>query len=210
MINAIDRQKIRRPVRKSVQRLRWFTILFHEQKEQASIRTGNVYNIEKSILSKAFANWLRDFEAQKPKRQEDKLAYVGFAAGLMLRQLVVNDPASIDAVPENADLSNPAYFWPEGYLYVYFCLHVRGLVVEQDFLGRQSLSTELDNIRVWWSFRENVRDDPSLAIPFLELFAGEKPKWEIPSLFLGGHARQIAANAKNLQGSGELGRKSAR
>lgn len=197
MMSVIDLPKDRRPVRKAVQRLRGFITLFDEQVILTSTQTSNRYQVDQSILAKAFASWLRVFQAHKPDRQEDRLAYVGFAAGLMLRELVTKKPARIQAAPGNADLSKPAYFWPEGYLYVAFCLNVRGLVVEQDFHGRQRRSQELDDIRVWWSFKENVREDPSAAIAFLDLFAGEEPNWEMPGLFSSGGARQITSRPNN-------------
>lgn len=136
--------------------------------------------------------WLRAFEAQKPAQEADKPAYVGFTAGLMLRSLLRHKPVSLRDKPANADLSNPAYFWPEGYLYVAFCLNVRGLVLETDFRFEQHLSEALQEPRTWWSFRENVNEDPSLAIAFLDLFAGEEPEWSMPELFRTGRVREVA------------------
>ena len=42
---------------------------------------------------------------------------------------------------------------------------------------------DLGDLRTWWSFRENVFEDDSLAIAFLQLFAGVEPNWTTPSLF---------------------------
>ena len=129
---------------------------------------------------------LKAFTAQKPKAAADKLAFVGFAAGLMLRTLITRKPVSVAGMPENADPALPACFWPEGHLYVAYCLHVRSLVLEKDFKGRQHATEHLGELRTWWSFKENVEQDPAWAIAFLDLFAGEEPDWHVPGLFRGG------------------------
>ena len=180
------------PLRKSVQRMRWFIGAFEEQVRRTETETANSYQIDRGALAEVFVEWLKAFEAQKPARDEDKRAYVGFAAGLMLRTLIRRKPASLTARPDGADETNPAYFWPEGYLYVAFCLNVRGLVLENDFDAEQHPNAALTETGTWWSFRENVREDPSLAIAFLDLFAGDQPEWSMPELFRTGRVREIA------------------
>ena len=193
------------PLRKSAQRLRWFVGAFESQVESTERETGNRYSVDRGAIADVFAEWLKAFEAQKPEREEDKQAYVGFAAGLMLRTLIRKKPVSLVEKPEGADESNPAYFWPEGYLYVAFCLNVRGLVLETDFHSEQHPSAALKETRTWWSFRENVAEDPSLAIAFLDLFAGDQPEWTMPELFRTGHVREIANRfyAREVIGSDE-------
>ena len=180
-----------KPVRKRAQRLRWFIEVFEKQVEETAGETGNQFDLNRAGLAEVFSEWLEAFNAQKPQSPEDQRAYVGFAAGLMLRALLRHKPVS-GHVSEDADTSNPAYFWPEGYLYVVFCLNVRGMVIEMDFEGEQSLSPELDDLRTWWSFKENVGEDPSMAIAFLDLFAGDAPEWTTPDIFQSGGVDQIS------------------
>lgn len=180
------------PIHKSAQRLRWFVDAFERQVRNTEAQTGNSFAVDRGILARVFADWLKSFETQKPKSDADKPAYVGFAAGLMLRTLIKHKPVSLAHKPDGADDSNPAYFWPEGYLYVAFCLNVRGLVLETDYHHEQRVSDELKETRTWWSFRENVTKDPSLAIAFLDLFAGDEPEWTMPELFRTGRARELA------------------
>ena len=180
------------PLRKSAQRLRWFVDAFEDQVRNTEAQTGNAFSVDRGSLAEVFADWLKSFEAQKPTRDDDKPAYVGFAAGLMLRTLIKHKPVSLTNRPEGADDSNPAYFWPEGYLYVAFCLNVRGLVLEADYHFEQHPSDALNETRTWWSFKENVHEDPSLAIAFLDLFAGDEPEWIMPQLFRTGRMREIA------------------
>ncbi len=180
------------PVRKSAQRLRWFVKAFEAQLARIEAQTGNRFVLDHGRLSGVFLDWLAAFNAQKPEAPEDRPAYVGFAAGLMLKALIERAPLTLEARPEGAELDRPAWFWPEGYAYVAFCLNVRGLVLEKDFQAAQVLSADLDDPRTWWSFRENVAEDPALAIAFLDHFAGERPDWNMPDLFRGRRFRSFA------------------
>lgn len=174
------------PLHKAARRYRWFVQAFDYQREATAKETGNTYEVDNERLTEVFADWLSAFEAQKPEDGKDNLAYVGFAAGLMLRSLIRHKPVRCTAKPEDAAADNPAWFWPEGYLYVAFCLNVRGLVLQSDFHGEQRPSDLLGEMRTWWSFKENVSEDPSQAIAFLDLFAGDEPQWQMPQVF---HAR---------------------
>ena len=171
------------PLRKSAQQLRWFVQNFEKQAHRTEAQTGNTFSVDREVLTQVFVEWLRSFEAQKPSQEAAKEAYVGFAAGLMLRNLVRRDPVAVTSLAPDADLDNPAYFWPEGYLYVAFCLNVRGRVLEQDFDITQTLSDTLSETRTWWSLRENVLEDPAIAIAFLDLFVGNEPQWSAPDVF---------------------------
>lgn len=186
-----EAQIAQQPLRKSAQRLRWFVDAFECQVRQTETRTGNLFSIDRGALARVFAQWLKAFKAQKPAQDSDKPAYVGFAAGLMLQTLIKHKPVSLAKRPEGADQSKPAYFWPEGYLYVAFCLDLRGLVLETDFHAEQHPSDALNETRIWWSFRENVQEDPSLAIAFFDLFAGGEPEWTMPGLFRTGRIREL-------------------
>jgi hypothetical protein len=179
------------PVRKAVRRLRGFRASFEEQVRSTSARTGIRYAIDSEKLTASFMGWLEAFEAQKPSQETDKAAYVGFAAGLMLRSLITHNPVRVLGLPEKADSADPAYFWPEGHLYVAYCLNIRGIVLEQEFHTPQTQSEALGDVSTWWTFRENVREDPALAIAFLDLFSGQEPDWSMPALFTSQRYREV-------------------
>ena len=171
------------PVRRAMRRMRWFKRSFAEQIGAISAESGVEYGIHNDRLAQAFVTWLRAFEAQKPTEPTARRAFTNFASGLMLRQLIRDVPLGVVSIPVGSDASNPAYYWPEGYAYVAYCLNVRAAVLAQDFDETLNLVPDLANIRTWWSFKENVTEDPSLAIAFLDLFSGENPNWSTPSLF---------------------------
>lgn len=182
-----------RPVRKAIRRLRWFVKSFREQVARTSAATGVQFAIDDAKTTAVFIDWVRAFDAQKPADPQDRRAYVGFAAGLMLRALIRKNPLTIVSRPLKVDAENPAYFWPEGYVYVAFCLNLRAAVLVQDFHEDQRLAPELTDLRSWWSFRENVSEDSSLSIAFLDLFAGEDPDWTMADVFRPSETRQIIA-----------------
>lgn len=170
-------------LRKSIQRLRWFKSTFGEQVDATSVRTGIIYQINSQILTGCFLDWIRQFEASKPKNHDDRYAYVGHAAGRMLKQLIMKNPLKVVELPKAADKDLPEYFWPEGFVYVSYCLNVRQSILRQDFNADIEPTADLNNIRAWWSFKENVAELPDYAISFLDLFAGQEPNWESPGLF---------------------------
>ena len=170
-------------LRKSARRLRWFKEAFYCQTAQLSGQTGITFEVDDKILRGAFFSWLKAFEAQLPTRERDRPDFVNFAAGLMLRELVKAIPAKATSLPSDTDKANPAYYWPEGYLYVSLCLNIRAAILEQDFDFESESSPDLDDLGTWWSFKENVSEDANLAIGFLDQFAGVKPSWSVPSIF---------------------------
>ncbi|MEM9223061.1 MAG: hypothetical protein AAGB11_11750 [Pseudomonadota bacterium] len=171
------------PASKAIRRLRWFITAFERQVDQTAIATGISFDVSQTALVQVFAEWIRAFDAQKPAADDDRRAYVGFAAGLMLRALMRRAPLTVLSFPPDADHADPRYFWPEGYVYTQFCLDGRGLVLKQDFDESQEVIAAYSDVEVWWSFKENAQEDTNLAIAYLEMFAGDEPHWSTPSNF---------------------------
>ena len=171
------------PLRRSARRLRWFKETFSRQTALLSEQTGVTFEVDDKVLRRAFLSWLTAFEAQLPTQEQEKPDYVNFAAGLMLRELIKAEPAKATNMPPDVDESNPAHFWPEGYLYVALCLNIRAAVLEQDFDFENDLLPSMDDLHSWWSFKENISEDINLAIGFFDHFAGVEPSWLIPSVF---------------------------
>lgn len=170
----------RTPYYKSVQRLRGFIASFRAHVERFEAETGATCRIDETKLAQAFLDWLRAFDAQKPGDDDPREPFVGFAAGLMLAKLIAKAPVSVSVAASGGraeDADDPLPIWPEGRLYVAYCLDVRTQVLEKDFDRRCRAAPAMDDPRVWTSFRENMREDPALAIGYLDLFAGDEPNW---------------------------------
>lgn len=170
-------------LRKEAQKLRWFINAFSEHMERTEKDTGNSFNLSQEKLVKVFHDWLKSFEHQKPKYLEQYPSYVGFASGLMLKYLLHHQPVEVKSKQKEADNNKPEYFWPEGYLYVGYCLNIRSLVLDKDFGIQTTFSEDLQDLRTWWSFKENISEDTSNALAFLDLFAGSSPNWNTPNIF---------------------------
>jgi len=171
------------PVRKSVRRLRWFKEAMHRQIDVMHAQYGIQYDVDDDEICLLFLRWLKSFEAQKPREDFNRNDYVNFTGGLMLRELVKSKPVTVKSLPAGADQSNPVYFWPEGYVYVALCLNIRAAVFEQEFDVEKHVSPMMDDLQTWWSFKENMNEDPNLATGFFDLFAGVEPSWTMPSIF---------------------------
>lgn len=173
----------RSSTRRSVRRFRWFRQAITMQMNAISEEMCIEFQLNPESLRIAFLHWIKKFDASKPNNKDFRQAYVGFASGLMLCELIKAEPFLVTKIPVQGDQNKPAYFWPEGYAYVTFCLNMRLTVLEQDFNFQTEISPKFEDIATWWSFKENVSIDISRAIGFLDLFSSTTPNWNLPSVF---------------------------
>ncbi|GHA52196.1 hypothetical protein GCM10008927_16930 [Amylibacter ulvae] len=66
------------------------------------------------------------------------------------------------------------------------------MVIKADFNHEQHPSAVVNDLRTWWSFKENVEQDSTQAIGFLDLFAGDQPEWTMRGLFKSGQINSVA------------------
>ena len=171
------------PINKSARRLRWFMKAFADQIADVTQRTGIEFAVDNACLRKVFLKWVSRFEHQKPHIDPIRQFYITYPAAIMLQELILNKPLKIHSLPEGADVSQPAYFWPEGYAYVLLCMNVRSAVIEELLDVKTDKGARFNNINTWRSFKENAHEDPSTTIGFFQLFVGEEPQWESTNRF---------------------------
>ena len=171
------------PFRVAVRRLRWVRSALVSQLEAITAETGVPYEINDRQLAAAFVAWLRRVEAQNPRDPDRRRAFFDFAAGLMLQELLLKMPIAAGPLPPGADTDRAEYFWPEGFACTLFCVNVRAAVLAQEFDATTDITPDFFDIRGWWSFRENVREQASSAIGFFDLFVGREPDWIMPTVF---------------------------
>jgi hypothetical protein len=126
-------------------------------------------------------------EKKKAFAKVDRADFVIFAAGLVLRELIRQEPAKVaerglqpplsSVGPEMTDIVD---FWPEGFLYTNFCVSAIAAVYEQEFGETPAIDKCADDLRTWWSDRENVAEMPAYAVAFLDRFLGAEPNWLLP------------------------------
>ena len=181
------------PLRISVRRLRWFRAAFQKFTTEVGAKIGCEFRIDDAKLAEIFVRWLRAIESQKPSDKSARKVFFEFAAGLMLREFTADMPLQAMSPPDKVGADSAAAFWPEGYVCTLFCLTVHAAAAEQEFHNRPDLAPAFDDLRHWWSFRENIRQDNSFSVGFLQLLLGHQPNWAMPDVFCARLQQEISA-----------------
>lgn len=164
-----------------------FRAAFEDDARRLGARHGWRYDIDEQALARMFFDWIDAIGGEADGARANRAGFTLFCGGLALAGLVRDAPAR--AHRTGAPAPDPgreiaadriARFWPEGFLYVDFCIGVVSAVFEQEFGAPPPLDPCLDDLRTWWSFRENVTEDPALAAGFLDRFFGREPDWTFP------------------------------
>ena len=179
----------RSQLRRSIRRLAAFSRLTQIGLDQFNTRYGTDLQISSRKLTRAFLEWVRKFDAERELAARDRRDFSHFAAGLLMSSLIRNRPVEpVPSVGASATRGQPVSpeqaliaFWPEGAFYFEFCITVLDKVLMEQSLEGIHISPQAMELRSWQSFRENVQDDPNLAIPFLDLFLGGDPVWDFPT-----------------------------
>lgn len=171
------------PLRIAVRRLRWFKQAFLRHAEAQGRDLGCTFDVDEAKLAAVFVRWLTAIEQQKPSDKGQRQAFFEFAAALMLRELVADMPVRATGPATLAPSNSAAEFWPEGYCCTMFCLSVHSAAMAQEFHASTAFDPALDDLRHWWSFRENAREDAGFSAGFLQMILGNQPNWMFPDVF---------------------------
>lgn len=188
-------------LRHRLRRLRWFRATFRSSAAMVTSHFGLRFDIDETKLTKVFLDWIEIMETQKDFARVDRADFIVFAAGLVLRELIRQGPARVageTAALPDADpaLVEIARFWPEGFLYTNYCVSAISAVCEQEYGTAPTLDACVDDLRTWWSYRENATEMPSYAVAFLDRFLGSEPNWVMPDL---AQSRKAMRNALAAQ-----------
>ena len=174
-------------LRHRLRQLRWFRATFRSSAKVVSETFGVRFEIDEAKLTRAFLDWIEVMEAQKRFASVDRADFIVFAAGLVLRELIRQAPArEISGLTEmidteaNTGTAEIVRFWPEGFLYTNYCVSAILAVHEQEFGTAPSIDKCADDLRTWWSYRENATEMPAYAVAFLDRFLGAEPNWITP------------------------------
>ena len=162
-----------------LRRLSFFDGHFRKHVAEIAKRHRLNVSIEPIRLTRAFLAWGEDFTGQRAAAAIDRRDYIVFTAGMLLIRLLEIDPMAVvpSATPPDDEI---VAFWPEGYVYTEYCLQVLRAVLEQEFAERPAVTSLAQDLRIWWSFRENVAEDHARALGFFDLFVGSEPNWTLP------------------------------
>ena len=174
-------------LRHRLRQLRWFRATFRKHASLLRELYGVEYDIDEKKLTEAFLNWVELVDQNKRFAKVDRKDFITFAAGLVLRELIRLSPARAIFSPKHAAgdaarLYEIVDFWPEGFLYTNYCICAIAAVQEQEFGTVPDIDQCANELRTWWSYKENVSEMPGYAIAFLDKFLGGEPNWVMPDL----------------------------
>lgn len=179
-------------LRHRLRQLRWFRATFRGSAKAISENFGVRFELNEARLTRAFLDWIEILERQKRFAAVDRADFIVFAAGLMLRELIQQAPARevsgliqptetvSTETAANSRMQAIVRFWPEGFLYTNYCVSVISAIHEQEFGRALNIDQCADDLRTWWSYRENVTEMPAYAVAFLDRFLGAEPDWITP------------------------------
>ena len=158
-------------LRHRLRRLRWFRMAFRKNAAVIADHYGYHFVIDETKLTRAFLNWIETVEKQKSYAQIDRKDFIIFAAGLVLKELITEAPAKVRSQPKRSDSKPPRMqdiiaFWPEGFLYTNYCVGAIAAICEQEFGTAPQIDKCADDLRTWWSYRENVQRNAGLCDRF--------------------------------------------
>lgn len=171
------------PLRIAVRRLRWFKAAFLRHSEKVGNDLGCKLEVDEAKLATCFMHWLDAIEVQRPADKSQRRAFFEFAAALMMRELTANMPVKAVGAPVLAQPGSAAAFWPEGYCCTIFCLSVHAAATAQEFHAETVIDPAIDDLRNWWTFKENTMQDASFSAGFLQMLLGSQPNWVMPDVF---------------------------
>jgi hypothetical protein len=177
-------------LRHIARRLTWYQRYFRKEAEECGKKFNVVFTTNNRRLGAAFLNWADAFEHYRAEAAVNQSDFTVFAGGLMLRELLRENPATATEVRKVTEcipadpLAAICESWPEGFLYTFCCLTLVQAILKSDFNTDAQLSPQMGELRFWQSFRENVQEDVGRAVPFFDVFLRREPNWVSSEYFL--------------------------
>ncbi len=171
------------PIRVAARQFRWFKQAFHKYTSAYSERVGVQFVIDDEKLAACFLRWLDVISTQRPGEKAEREDFIKFAPSLMLNEFIADMPIRATNHSYVDDESSVEGFWPEGYVVTTFCLSVYAATMEQEFHSEVEVNATLDDLRSWWSFKENAHQETAYAAGFFQLLLGQEPNWWNPASF---------------------------
>ena len=189
-----------------LRRLRFFDEHFQSSIRTLATRIGLSVTIDHIRLTEAFLAWGENLTRQREASITDQHDFMLFSAGVLLTHLIQMKPLVIGPIDRGDPEFRPPegmeeiiVFWPEGFLYTSYCVSVLQSVFGQHVDGTLPVAEIARDLRSWWSFRENVREESFSAVGFLDLFVGAEPNFDVPSIATSRPAMRRTADARQIE-----------
>lgn len=150
-------------------------------------RHGVRIEIDDRQFTSAFFAWLDVISHHAGYRRQNAPDYFQFAFGVLLRDLLRDKAVHVSTEPAphlQSAKDDIASWWPVGYLLTWFCIGTLRHVVREECALEAQPADAIAHRDVWQSFRENIVEEPSLAIAYFDRFMGSEPNWREPGQVL--------------------------
>jgi hypothetical protein len=148
-------------------------------------RYGVRLEIDDRNFTSAFFVWIDVLLSNQDYRHWNEPDYFQFSFGALLRELLhkraVQSPMEAPAL-YSASPDNTPTWWPTGYMLTHFCFELLKQTLRQECGMEAKLDDAASQPALWKSFRENLLEEPGLAIAYFDKFSGLEPNWREPSM----------------------------
>jgi hypothetical protein len=169
---------------KRVQKLILCRQLLQQRCDEYGARHELKVEIDDRNFTTAFFAWLDVIVRNSEYRQQNELDYFQFVFGALLCDLLrekavhVKKDASTQLQPSPGNIAD---WWSTGYVLTCFCLDTLKQTVREECAVEVQVAGAFSEPTVWQSFRENIVEEPGLAIAFFDKFMGLEPNWREPT-----------------------------
>ena len=162
-------------LRHQAQNCDWFLFSFGKIINSIAAERGLQITLHEDVLREDFSRWHGFFIGHKQAIKSNRREFILYAAGLMARELLRSRPVlHINALATHSQAAQ----WPEGYCIFRYCAEVAAAILEEEYGEAHEIMTEPEASAFWASLKENILQDPRLAVPALKRLLGETPNWE--------------------------------
>ena len=140
--------------------------------------------IDDRNFTTAFFAWIDVVERNADYRHQNEQDYFQFVFGVLLRDLLrekaihLKKDASTQLRPSPGNIAD---WWPTGYVLTHFCIGTLKATIREQCAVEVQPCDAISQPAVWQSFRENMIEEPGLAIAFFDKFMGLAPNWREPT-----------------------------
>ena len=155
-----------------------------------TVGAGSSERVNLQALAHSYWPWAAALERDSSFESLDPLDFAHFAAGLLLSHLLASNPSPVNS-PHRSDE-----------VFALTRTVVTLLTAWRVALAPSTFQLHVDNRQSgqWTSYLENVAEDPSIAVPFLDSFTGLEPAWQYPLMIGERPAMQSAMNKLRTPG----------
>jgi hypothetical protein len=150
--------------------------------DEYGARHGTRIEIDSRHFTRAFFAWVDVALHNDDYRRRNPRDFYQFAYGALLRELLHEKAVhGGEHTPlQQATPADVASWWPVGYMLTYFCVGLLKRTLREECGLDIEAADVLAQPEVWQSFRENIVEEPSLAIAYFDKFMGVEPNWREP------------------------------